>query len=228
MGNAKTHQTWACDRLTSALGVRTSRDHWRFPYAEIMTEGAARLVARGQICLWLFLALCVALHPGFVLKRDESGLSNYGIHIKTAIPYSLALVLGGVYSFGGARLIRGSTRDSVITRAILRSYAALLVLNLLSTYPYKLSNPLNDFHVGVNVATAIFETVTAGWLACLVRAHPEMLIVFGIVVIGFSLGALTVANVFHLVFVAELLVGVGYGLLLYRSINLRALSSHVQ
>jgi len=189
-------------------------------YAAIMTNDVARLVARGQLWLWALLLVCIALHPGLVLKRNESGLSNYGIHLKTVVPYSLSLILGATYSFRAMRLIRADGYLSSVFRWILWTYALLLALSLLSTYIYKLNNPLNDLHVGINVATALFETIAAAWMAFIWRTHSAVLVIFGSEVIGFVLGALTIANVVHLVLVSEALVGIGFGLLLYRSLTL--------
>ena len=184
-----------------------------------MNNGIARLVARGQLCLWILLAVCIALHPGLVLKRNESGLSNYGIHLKTVVPYSLSLIYGAMYTFRATRLIRLHDSVSTVLRGILFIYASLLVLSLLSTYVYKLSNPLDDLHVGINVSSALFETIAGAWMAFAWREHRAMLVVFGFEMSGFILGALTVANVVHLVLVSEVLVGVGFGLLLYRSVT---------
>ena len=193
-----------------------------------MTIGAARLVARGQVCLWLFLAVCIALHPGLVLKRDESGLSNYGIHLETVLPYSLALILGATFSYRATKLMRTDERVSMLMRSMLACYVLLLVMNLLSTYVYKLNNPLNDLHVGINVTTALFETVASTWMAYAHREDAAMLVIAGFELGGFVLGALTIAGLVHLVFVAEVLVGVGFGLLSYRSLSLQGRTSPVR
>jgi len=91
------------------------------------------------------------------------------------------------------------------------------VFSLLSTYVYKLNNVFNDLHVGANIATACFETVAATWMAFVFWSHREMPVFLAFELAGFILGALTIANVVHLVLVAEVLVGTAFGLLLYRS-----------
>jgi hypothetical protein len=40
------------------------------------------------------LALGV-VYPGRALKENESGLNNHGVHLRTAIPYSVALLAPG-------------------------------------------------------------------------------------------------------------------------------------
>jgi hypothetical protein len=58
-----------------------------------VTDPATWSVALGQVGFAFFLAICVAIHPGLVLKVNEGGMSNYGVHAKTAIPYTLALAM---------------------------------------------------------------------------------------------------------------------------------------
>ena len=64
--------------------------------AESPKTRAVTYIVWGQILFVLFIGVCVALHPGIVLKSNEGGVSNYGIHIKTALPYTLALGLARV------------------------------------------------------------------------------------------------------------------------------------
>ena len=70
-------------RGTTFARRRSTSDQWH----------AYRLMVTGEVAFVLFTGVCVALHPGFVLKRNEGGLSDYGVHIKTTVPYTLSLVL---------------------------------------------------------------------------------------------------------------------------------------
>ena len=49
----------------------------------------------------------VALHPGFVLARREGGISEYGVHVKTAVLYTLAWVVLAVGNMRAARACAG-------------------------------------------------------------------------------------------------------------------------
>jgi hypothetical protein len=55
---------------------------------DMKTKGqwAVTYVVRGEFAFLLFTGVCVALHPGIVLKWNEGGMSNYGLHLKTAVP----------------------------------------------------------------------------------------------------------------------------------------------
>ena len=179
-----------------------------------MGASATRYVRRGQVMIGVFLLMCIALHPGFVLKRDEAGLSNYGIHTKTVVPYSLAFILGAWFSFIASRLIHPVDRKSRLLLLILRSYACILIVDLVSTYLYKVNNSFNDLHVGANVIAALFETGAAIWMFC--SSANRRLNVWWICleVAGFLLGALTVLNLLHLVFAAEVGMALGFAMLL--------------
>ena len=70
------------------------------------TRASNRMVA-SQLSLLGFMAVAVALHPGLVLKWNQAGLSNYGVHAKTAVPYSLALSLGGGFAIAAVHALKG-------------------------------------------------------------------------------------------------------------------------
>jgi hypothetical protein len=155
------------------------------------------------------LALCVALHPGLVLKRDESGLSNYGIHARTVIPYSVALATASatalVVAMRGRVLGRGDRRAFTL-------YAVLMAAELVSTYPYMVNHTWHTVHVVVGVALVTAEfVVTCWWAAGSSWAWRGVAALEGG---GTLLGALTVANVVHVLFLAQVLANVAFGALM--------------
>ena len=182
-----------------------------------MDENAPRLVTRGQLFLLVFLALCIALHPGLVFKRDESGMSNYGIHFETAIPYSLGLLCASLYSLRAAALIRSSNPLGIHFRLVLRLFALVMVLVLLSTYGYKLNTVLDDLHVVANALTAVFETAATVWMFLSFNARRTMTIPLATELTGAALVAATTTNSLHLLFLAEVLLGVGFGISLVQA-----------
>src|SRR5271170_2555696 len=105
---------------------------------------AVSYMVRGEVAFLVLTGVCIALHPGFVLKRDEGGLSNYGVHIKTAIPYTLSLALLVVYNLRAASLDTDDDQRSRRLRFLLRGYGSVLVAVLLSTYVYSLNGVLKN------------------------------------------------------------------------------------
>jgi hypothetical protein len=175
---------------------------------------AATFVALGQ---WGFaggVALAVALHPGFVLTANEGGISDYGVHLKTAIPYDLALVcaalgayLAATHAPDSATLLRG-------LRSLLLAYAVLVALTLVSTFGYTLDRPQRDLHVGVGSVLTVFEVVASLWMYH--ERHGDVPLVL-IQLVGFVLGALTIVGLVHLLFVSEILTGASFAVQLFRS-----------
>jgi hypothetical protein len=175
---------------------------------------AATFVAVGQ---WGFaggVALCVVLHPGFVLKANEGGVSNYGVHVKTAIPYYVALAVAAIGAYLAATHARDSTKLPPRLRALLLSYAVLIALTLASTVGYTLNKPQRDVHVGVGIALTVFEVVASLWM------YGERRGDLGLVLLqlaGVVLAALTIVGVIRLLFVSEIVTGASFAILLFRT-----------
>ena len=175
------------------------------------SRARAREIAAGQWTFALFIALCVALHPGWVLKTNEGGMSNYGIHVKTVVPYTVALLTPVVLSFDVAR--RAVTRTAPARRlvSLLRLYGALLFLTLITTFPYTLNVGFKDLHIVVGVTILVFESLASWWLYRETRALPGVLVAQ---FIGLVLAALTFFGALHVLFLSQLITGVAYAVLL--------------
>jgi hypothetical protein len=171
-------------------------------------------VALGQSGFAGGVAIAVALHPGFVLKANEGGISDYGVHLKTAIPYDLALACAAL----GAYLAATHARDSLHLlrglRIVLRTYAILVAATLVSTFGYTLDQTQRDLHVGVGAVLSVFEVLASLWMYGERRGDQWLLLVQ---LAGFALGALTIVGLIHLLFVSEIVTGLTFALLLYRT-----------
>jgi hypothetical protein len=175
---------------------------------------SATFVGAGQWGFALGLALCVVLHPGFVLKANEGGVSDYGVHVKTAVPYYLALAVAA----GGAYLAATHARDSTILprrfRALLLSYAALIVLTLASTIGYTVDTPQRNVHVGVGIALTVFEIIATLWMFRERRGDLGLVLVQ---LAGVIVAVLTILGLLHLLFVSEIVTGASFAVLLFRT-----------
>ncbi|HVA52889.1 MAG TPA: hypothetical protein VNF05_05190 [Acidimicrobiales bacterium] len=171
-------------------------------------------VARSQIAFVLFIAVCVTLHPGEVLKSNEGGLSNYGVHLKTVIPYTLALALASALSFRATRSLHAARRESRHFKLLLRVYSGFTMLTLLTTYGYTLDTPQRDLHVAVGVAITVFEFAASLWMYDVVR---HLILVIVVEVAGFVLAALTFFGALHVLFLTQVLIGGAFALLLVRT-----------
>jgi hypothetical protein len=167
-----------------------------------------------QLCLLLSVVICLLLLPHFLFSKHEGGMSNYGVHLKTIIPYSLGLLLASFYALRAALAIK--IRSSPL-RWLLLGYSALLLLVLVTTYPYKLNVYLKDTHIAVSIVLFWFEVLAAIWLC---RAFLEDKINISLVIlqiVGLIIGGLTLFGVFQLLFTSELLTIIPFGIILLRS-----------
>ena len=171
-----------------------------------------RPILWGQVFLVSFLVLSISLHPGFVFKGNEGGISNYGIHLRTAIPYSVAFALGALSTFKAA----GTRTFPSVARIGLLVYAVLLLMTLVSTYAYKLSYGLKLVHVSVAVVLISFEVLASTWSCLRVRSRGTAAL-FAVVVVGFIVVGLTFIGVAHLLFIGQALTTLGFAGLMIRT-----------
>jgi len=158
-----------------------------------------------------FTAVSVALHPGFVLQRDEGGMSNYGIHVKTALPYTVALLAPVLLSLDVARQAVATSMAAKRFVSLLRLYSGLLFLTLVTTYSYPLNVGLKDLHIAVGVAIIVVESAASLWIY---RATKTMAPVLIIQYAGLVLAALTFFGVLHVLFLSQLVTGIAFAVLL--------------
>ena len=171
-----------------------------------------RPILWSQIFLVGFLALSISLHPGFVFKGDEGGISNYGIHLRTAIPYTLAFALGALFTLGAA----GRRPFPGVARIGLLVYAVLLLLTLVSTYVYTLDEGLKLVHVGVTVVLVCFEALASPWMYLRVMGRGAAALL-AVVIVGFVVAGVTFMGAAHLLFVGQALTTLGFAGLLIRT-----------
>ena len=182
-----------------------------------MKSRAVVLVACGQFSLLIFLMVCVALHPGFVLKANEGGLSNYGIHQKTFVAYTLALGAPALLSLLAARSITDGESVTRHFRLLLVSYGWIVLLTLLSTYPYSLTTTLRDLHIAFGSVLIVFETLASVWMYRRLGNTRWNLQLLGVQLLGFVLAVLTIFGLLHVLFVTQLLTCGAFAILLVRT-----------
>ncbi len=179
-----------------------------------LSQALAREVARSQVAFACLIAVCVALHPGFVLRTNEGGMSNYGVHAKTALPFTLALLIPVVVALRVSRRAPSSSPEALTFIRILRLYGALLFLILLSTYPYTLDVGFKDLHVVAGALIVVFESAASWWMYRAIRSLGTVLV---LQLVGLALATLTLVGVLHVLFVSQLVTGVPFAVLLVRT-----------
>jgi hypothetical protein len=190
--------------------------------------GAVSNMVRAEVAFLVFTGVCVALHPGFVLKGNEGGLSDYGVHLKTALPYTLSLVLLVAYNLRAASLVTDEDERSRRLRFLIRSYCGVLVLVLFSTYVYTLNATLKNVHFAIGTLLIIVVTAGSLWLYRLWPASPFVRLFLLIQLTGDVLNLMTAFGGLHVLFAAEMLSNVGFAAILIRSGRRIALEGDIE
>jgi uncharacterized membrane protein len=192
---------------TFAVRRPTTSSQWR----------AMRFIVLGEVAFIVFTGVCVALHPGFVIKGNEGGLSDYGVHLKTVIPYTLALGLLGTLNLRAAVLYSEDDRRSRRFRSLLFAYCGVVLMVLLSTYVYTLNADLKEFHYALG--TLLIVVVCAGslWMSRLRPSSTTVRVFLFVQLTGDVLNVMTAFGELHVLFLAELVSNIGFALILGRT-----------
>jgi len=172
-----------------------------------------------QVGFYGFIAVCTILLPGFLFSRDEGGLSNFGVHALTIVPFTLAFLVGSICLWLTARLLPAKTLHRQQLKLILTILSGLTVAVLLSTYPYQLNLWLNSIHAAFAAGLLAAEVVAGIWF------HNELLhdrlntVLLYAELLGFVLAALTLAGVIDILFASQILTGGTFGWLMVRTIG---------
>jgi hypothetical protein len=174
-------------------------------------------VVRAEILFLFFIAVCVAIHPGYVLKRNEGGMSNYGLHIETAIPYTIALVVLALYSRRAALSYRDDNRRTRGLRQILLAYCAILLAVLLSTYFYSMNIALRDVHFALGTALIVLVGFASLWMYRQWTPSLGVTALLMVQLFGDVLALGTVVGALHVLFLSEMVSNLGFASLLIRT-----------
>lgn len=178
---------------------------------------AAQLILLSQICLYGFLAICTALLPHYLFERNEGGVSNFGVHARTIVPYSLGLGLGGVLLVIAGFVAARPSKQQRQFRIVLRTLGILLLIALASTYPYKLSNFFGIIHIAAFQLLFAAQLLGGAWITLFIYKNALGRFFLGLQLLGFAFGVLTLFGVLHVLFVAQMLSGMAFGYLIVKS-----------
>lgn len=165
----------------------------------------------GQIALWLSLLVSALLLPGIV--SANSGISNFGVHARTILPYGLGFLLCGYLTLMAAHSIK---REDNVTTTLSRALflLSLLLLGILLT-PYSVNRLFDWSHMAVGGLLFMFELAFAAWL---VRLRPDNIsfALFTAQCLGSAVAALSLLGAIQLMFVGQMAAEIAFGILLVR------------
>jgi hypothetical protein len=171
-------------------------------------------VVASQVALFTGWGICVAVVPRFLFERNEGGVSNFGIHAETVVPYSLAFLLCSVFVLRAAGGVEGIDEGCRRFRLELHVLACLLLFVLVTTYAYKANSFLHGLHIAAGVLITCFESLASCWMVASLVRSTGTLVLLGLQLLGFFMAALTFFGRVHLLFASQLLTSFAFGLLL--------------
>jgi len=183
-----------------------------------MRHKSAVYALLGQLSLFGFLLVCMLLKPHFLFESNEGGISNYGLYAETVIPYTLAFGLGGLLTMRAALALPEGTDHYKALKIALGVLGLLLIVAMFSTYPYKLNTVFNDTHKYASVFLTFSEVTLGVWFAGFLARNIKSLMILSVELLGFLMGVLTYYGLIHILFIAEIVTGMAFGLLLVRTV----------
>ena len=175
---------------------------------------------KGQ--LWLFASafLCMFLLPDAIQTND--GISYYGVHIETVLPFTLGLLATAWYSFNIVRTSKGLLSREV--RFLTAAVGALLV-GLVVT-PHTLNTFFWAMHVMLGVLLFFTQYILMTWLMVTMRRDTTgvLLVVLTGAVTLFT-GYYLSSAVGYLIF-GQLLFQALFVIVWWRSVNPAARSAY--
>jgi hypothetical protein len=185
-----------------------------------------RWVIFGEVAFLFFMGVGVALHPGYVLARHEGGISEYGVHVKTAVLYTLGWAVFAGGNMRAARMCGGRGVRSEKVRKLLLFYSAASLLVLMSTYFYSLDAVLKYIHYGFGAVLVVFMSTAAYWFYRQITDVYWARATLWVQVLGSIAALLSIVGVLHVLFCAESISNVGCAILLVKTCS-RALDGDV-
>jgi hypothetical protein len=185
-----------------------------------------RWVVFGEVAFLFFMGAGVALHPGYVLARHEGGISEYGVHLKTAVFYTLAWAVLAGGNMRAARACGGRGDRSEKVRKLLLFYSAASFLVLISSYFYSLDAVLKYIHYSFGAVLVVFMSTAAYWLSRQLTDVTWARATLWVQVLGSIAALLSIVGALHVLFCAETISNVGCAILLAKTCS-RALDGDV-
>jgi hypothetical protein len=173
-------------------------------------------LAWGQACLYAGLLVCVAIRADGL--GANSGVSYYGVHRETVLPYTFTLVAPALLTWRGLRSAAAASPSPVRIRRSAGSLAALSFGVALT--PYSLNGLFDWLHTILGAALFVLQLALA-WQ--LLRWTGGDLVITGLYaaqLTGAVIGAIYVLPEHGFLIQGELVFQVAFGALLIRAFSL--------
>lgn len=158
------------------------------------------------------IAVCIAISPHYLFTRNEGGISNFGTHASTVVFYSLAFLWSAGCLWRAAQSLPTTNSYKVLKLVFITSAISLLI-ELVTTYSYKINAIYDQLHLIANVWYALFVLASSCWVALAFRFNWRNIFLLGCVLLSLVLMAQVLFGKLHILMVTQLLLSTFVGLL---------------
>lgn len=181
-------------------------------------SGVAGDVAKGQACLFGGLGVCVTLRPeGLAVNH---GMSYFGVHWQTLLPYAAGLAGAALFTHRALRDAAARTPHPAHLRGMAGSFVVLLAGIVLT--PYTLGGAVDWAHRGLGAALFVLQLLLAVRLVAWAHGDPVGIAFFLVQLGGGVLAAVYVLQTEGLLIHGEATFQLGFALVLARTLPLLA------
>lgn len=144
--------------------------------------------------------------------KTNGGVSNFGNHLLTVIPYSLGFIVSIVYLVRAGRLLAANQQYKKHMYA-LYGFSGLEAIVYLSTFLRRFAWVFSQIHDGLGIILFAYAFILSIWWT-VQRFNLVALAFFAIQTIGDTIGLITIAGAFHLLYYAQAIGMIGFSLVL--------------
>jgi len=135
--------------------------------ARALRSEAVAFVIVGQVAFMAMMGACVAARPSWLAVKR--GLSFYGTHVDTVVPFALGIAAGAALTAIGLARIRST---EIGGRRFRRGAAVIVALTVLVPLtPYSVDPIVDYLHIGVSSALFAAAFAFGNWIAWWLLRH---------------------------------------------------------
>ncbi len=164
-----------------------------------------------QVNLFGWLLLCSFIASSVVF--NNGGVSNYGNHYGTVVPYTIAFLANIIYIYLAAESLMLMGRQFKYLARYLSILSAITLVVFVSTFPRRFGVIFSDIHDNISIALLSYELLLAIWLL-IKRPVIDTFVYILIMVAGSTVALLSAVHTVHFMFIGQMVGALGFALLL--------------
>jgi hypothetical protein len=172
------------------------------------TESYLRL---SQISLFSLLLVCSLIIPA--VSERNGGVSSFGDHLSTVVPYSLSFLLCIIFLCLAAKTVLEMGASFRVMAYLLLIIAFFDFLILISTFPRRVSPIFYQIHDWLGIALYTYEFLLSIWFISR-QWKLKTAVAFSVECFGSIVGLLSSLKIIHFLYYGQVIGALGFGILL--------------